>query len=95
MRDQRIEFEYIDLELQPADVNTVLELNDGKQIIPTIVFPDGSHLVEPDNGQLAQKLGLTREAAKNTYDVVIIGGRTYRTDNRDLCRTGRLVDFSD
>jgi thioredoxin reductase (NADPH) len=74
LRDQRIEFEYIDLELQPAEVNTVLELNDGKQIIPTIVFPDGSHLVEPDNGQLAQKLGLTREAAKNTYDVVIIGG---------------------
>jgi thioredoxin reductase (NADPH) len=52
----------------------LLDLNDCKQIIPTIVFPDGSHLAEPDNEELAQKLGLTREAAKSTYDVVVIGG---------------------
>ncbi len=38
------------------------ERNDGKNIIPTIVFPDGSHLSEPSNEELAKKLGLERMA---------------------------------
>lgn len=74
LRDQRIEYTYVDLEARPAEVATVLEYNDGKQIIPTIVFPDGSHLAEPSNEELAEKLGLTRETADHTYDVVIVGG---------------------
>ena len=74
LRDQRIEYTYVDLEAHPDEVASVLEYNDGKQIIPTIVFPDGSHLAEPSNEELAEKLGLTREAAGNTYDVVIVGG---------------------
>jgi len=74
LRDQRIEYTYVDLEARPDEVASVLEYNDGKQIIPTIVFPDGSHLAEPSNEELAEKLGLTREAAGNTYDVVIVGG---------------------
>lgn len=72
--DQRIAYRYVDLEAHPEEMETVLELNGGKQIIPTIVFPDGSHVAEPSNEELAQKLGLTREAAASTYDVVIIGG---------------------
>ena len=32
------------------------ELNDGKQIIPTIVFGDGSVLVEPSDAELSAKL---------------------------------------
>jgi thioredoxin reductase (NADPH) len=74
LRDQRVKYTYVDLEAQPDEVATVLEYNDGKQIIPTIVFPDGSHLAEPSNEELAEKLGLTREAATSTYDVVIAGG---------------------
>jgi len=74
LRDQRVAFTYVDLEAQPDEVATVLDYNDGKQIIPTIVFPDGSHLAEPSNEELAEKIGLTREAATNTYDVVIVGG---------------------
>ena len=43
-------------------------------IIPTIVFPDGSHLAEPSNEELASKLGLARDAAMMSYDLVIVGG---------------------
>ena len=74
LSDQRIAYRYVDLELQPDEIQTVLDLNDGKQIIPTIVFPDGSHVAEPSNEVLAERLGLTRAAAQSTYDVVIIGG---------------------
>jgi thioredoxin reductase (NADPH) len=72
--EQRIPYRYVDLEEHPEAVDTVLELNGGKQIIPTIVFPDGSFVTEPTNEELAEKVGLTREAADSTYDVVIVGG---------------------
>ena len=35
----------------------VIAKNDGKRIIPTIVFEDGSILTEPSNQELARKLG--------------------------------------
>ena len=72
--DQRIPYRYVDLEVHPEEIETVLALNGGKQIIPTIVFADGSHVAEPSNEELAERLGLTREAATSTYDVVIVGG---------------------
>ncbi len=50
------------------------EKNAGKQIIPTIIFPDGSFLVEPSNHELAAKLGLRLKAARSFYDLLIIGG---------------------
>lgn len=74
LAEQRIPFDYVDLEANPDAVATVLALNDGKQIIPTIVFPDGSHVAEPTNEELAEKVGLTRSAAGDTYDLVIVGG---------------------
>jgi len=74
LRDQRVEYTYVDLEATPDEVATVLEYNNGKQVIPTIVFPDGTHLAEPTNEELAEKLGLAREAVQETYDVVIVGG---------------------
>jgi len=72
--EQRIPYTYVDLEEHPEAVDTVLALNGGKQIIPTIVFADGSFVTEPTNEELAEKVGLTREAADSTYDVVIVGG---------------------
>lgn len=70
----RIEFEWVDLETDPSAQAEVESLNDGKRIIPTIIFPDGSILAEPSNDELAEKLGIVREAAMSSYDLVIAGG---------------------
>ena len=51
----------------------VEELNDGKTIIPTIVFDDGSILVEPSNAELAAKLGLQTTAKRAFYDLIVVG----------------------
>jgi thioredoxin reductase (NADPH) len=72
--DQRIPFEWHDIEVDPDGVRIVQERNDGKNIIPTIVFPDGSHLSEPSNEELAQKIGLERSAMMHVYDLIVIGG---------------------
>ena len=74
LSDQRIDFTYVDIEAHPEGIDVVLEINGGKQIIPTIVFADGSFLAEPTNEELAEKVGLKREAVQSTYDVVIVGG---------------------
>jgi thioredoxin reductase (NADPH) len=72
--DQRISFEWHDIESDPDGVRVVQERNDGNNIIPTIIFPDGSHLSEPSNEELAEKVGLERSAMLHVYDVIIVGG---------------------
>jgi thioredoxin reductase (NADPH) len=72
--EQRIAYEWIDLEETPEATAPVEKLNGGSRIIPTVIFPDGSHLAEPGNDELADKLGLSRVAASSMYDLIIIGG---------------------
>lgn len=74
LAEQRIDYEWIDLEQHPEATEIVEQLNGGSRIIPTVIFPDGSHLAEPGNGELADKLGLKRSAQLTAYDVVIVGG---------------------
>ena len=59
--DNNIDFQKIDLELdenKQFGEAEVLRRNNGKKSIPVIVFDDDSHLTEPTNAQLAEKLGL-------------------------------------
>ncbi len=74
LSSHRIGFHWIDLEEHPEAVSEVESRNDGKRIIPTILFPDGSFLTEPSNDELADKIGLVRTATSSHYDVVIVGG---------------------
>ena len=60
--EQRIRFNWVNIDDDEEGRNKVQELNDVKQIIPTIVFEDGSILVEPSNADLAAKLGIDHKA---------------------------------
>ena len=72
--EQRVPYEWRDRESDEDAVRYVEEVNNGKQIIPTIVFPDGSLLVESSNAELAEKLGIKTSAASSFYDLIVIGG---------------------
>jgi thioredoxin reductase (NADPH) len=74
LASHRIPYEWIDLEEFPERTAEVEARNDGKRIIPTIVFPDGSFLAEPSNDELAERIGLSRVASSREYDIVIVGG---------------------
>ncbi len=50
-----IEFEWIDIEKDPEAAEYVESLNNGYRSVPTIVFPDGSILVEPSAYELKEK----------------------------------------
>ena len=55
-----ISYEKINVEQDQNAKDFVIKTNNGKQIIPTIIFPDNSMLVEPSNKQLADKLNIVQ-----------------------------------
>jgi thioredoxin reductase (NADPH) len=74
LASHRVPYEWIDLEEFPEKTAEVEARNDGKRIIPTIVFPDGTFLAEPSNDELADRIGLSRVAEEKEYDLIIVGG---------------------
>src|SRR5918995_5592951 len=71
--EQRIHYDYVDVEQDANGLAFVERVNGGKQIVPTLVFGDGSILVEPSNAELAAKLGLRTTAKRQFYDLIVIG----------------------
>lgn len=71
--EQRVAYEWVDIDDDPAAQAEVERLNGGKQIIPTLVFDDGSILVEPSNAELAAKLGIETRAERGFYDLIVVG----------------------
>ncbi len=51
-----VSFTDIDIEERPEAAEIVRKVNGGAQSVPTIIFPDGTVLVEPSNAVLEQKL---------------------------------------
>jgi thioredoxin reductase (NADPH) len=71
--EQRVHYEFVDVDADPRARAKVEGLNDGRTVIPTIVFEDGSVLVEPSNAELATKLGVQTSASRGFYDLIIVG----------------------
>lgn len=53
-----IQYKWIDIDVDMQARKYVETVNRGYRSVPTIIFPDGSILVEPSNSQLAEKLGI-------------------------------------
>lgn len=70
---QRIQYDYADVEQDADGLAFIERVSGGKQIAPTIVFGNGSILVEPSNAELAAKLGLRTTAKRQFYDLIVIG----------------------
>ncbi len=71
--ENRIPYQYHDVDQDQEAQAYVQEINESKLIIPTIMFPDGSILVEPTNAELAQKLGISTTASRSFYDLIVVG----------------------
>lgn len=71
--DQRVLYDWINVDDNPDSMKYVKQVNGGKQIISTIVFEDGSVLVEPTTAELAEKLSIRPKAKRQYFEVIIIG----------------------
>ena len=55
----KISYTFINIDKDKQGEQFVLEANDGLRSVPTIVFNDGSILVEPSTSELTNKLNIT------------------------------------
>jgi mycoredoxin len=51
-----IEIAEVDIERDPAAAEFVMSVNGGNQTVPTVVFPDGTALVNPSAAQVKAQL---------------------------------------
>ena len=51
-----IEMAEVDIEQDPAAAEFVMSVNGGNQTVPTVMFPDGTTLVNPSAAQVRERL---------------------------------------
>lgn len=56
--ENKIPYRWVDIDMDKEARSLVEKINNGYRSVPTIVFPDGSILVEPSDVKLAEKLGV-------------------------------------
>jgi mycoredoxin len=56
LRAAQAPYRYVDITLSPEGQKHVKQINNGNLSVPTLVFPDGSSLTEPDPLQIKNKL---------------------------------------
>lgn len=56
LNQNKIKFQWVNIDSDEEGERIVLDINRGNRSVPTIIFQDGSVLVEPSNRVLAQKL---------------------------------------
>ena len=74
LAEHRVAYQWVDIDEDAKGLRFVEELQKGGRTIPTIVFPEGDHLLEPTDSELARRLGLKLEADRAAYDLAILGG---------------------
>ncbi|MDA0865797.1 MAG: FAD-dependent oxidoreductase [Cyanobacteria bacterium] len=70
----QVPYRWFDIERAPEAAELLSYAQVQAPCLPLVVFPDGKHLVKPNNVQIAEKVGLQTQAAKPFYDLVIVGG---------------------
>ena len=58
LNEHGVDFSFINIDKDRVGEQFVLDVNRGMRSIPTIIFDDGSILVEPSDLELSKKLGI-------------------------------------
>jgi thioredoxin reductase (NADPH) len=73
LRDNNINFEFIDVDVHAWATDKVEEINKGKRIIPTVLI-DQKPYTNPDNAKLTELLAINVKKEHKIFDSIIIGG---------------------
>ena len=57
--EHNIDYRFIDIDQDKNGERIVREVNEGSRSVPTIIFPDGNILVEPDENTLEKKMAIS------------------------------------
>ena len=56
LAEHKVHYAYVDIDAHPEAIERLKELQDGGQIIPTVIYPDGTHEVNPSDEALASAI---------------------------------------
>jgi thioredoxin reductase (NADPH) len=70
----RVAYQLVDIDEHPEAIDRLKELQAGGQLIPTVVYENDTFEINPSDEALAARIGLTLEADRSAYDLVIVGG---------------------
>jgi thioredoxin reductase (NADPH) len=73
LRDNGVNFQFIDVDTYDWATQKVEEINNGKRIIPTVLL-NGTAYTNPDNVRLTELLSINVAKEHKIFDTVIIGG---------------------
>jgi thioredoxin reductase (NADPH) len=68
-----VAYGWVDVDENAAANERIAALNNGKRVIPTIELTDGRVLINPTNAELADALGIERNAKRDFYDLIVVG----------------------
>jgi thioredoxin reductase (NADPH) len=70
-----VPFRWLDLDASPEALQLLGAMGGpGRVELPAVLFPDGSHLDDPELRALGERIGLRTRAEKPFYDLVVVGG---------------------
>lgn len=73
LQDNEIHFVFIDVDQHPDAAEKVMQINNGKRVIPTILINE-QPFTNPSNAVLMEAFELDKSAEDRIFDVVIVGG---------------------
>lgn len=69
----RIDFDWVDLDVDPSAEGYVRRHDAGKLTLPLVVLEDGKSLVAPTGAELLEALGVDQPRDRRFFDVVVVG----------------------
>jgi thioredoxin reductase (NADPH) len=68
-----VPYQWLDIETNADALELLTQAGLTLKDLPALLFPDGALLVQPTQGQLAEKVGLRTRAELPFYDLIIVG----------------------
>jgi len=69
-----VPYQWVDVEQEASVRELVAGIAGDRTRLPVVLFPDGTALVQPTTGELAEKAGMQTRATLPFYDLIIVGG---------------------
>jgi thioredoxin reductase (NADPH) len=73
LSSNHVPYRWLDIATSEDAQNLLAERKLDANLLPVVLFADGSFLVDPEAGELAMRVGLSTQAAQDFYDIVVLG----------------------
>ncbi len=70
----QVPYQYLDIDQEPEALQVLTQFGHEASELPVLILAEGEVLVRPVTGEVAEKVGLKRQAGRQFYDLAIVGG---------------------